>query len=292
MVMLNGRWACTVGALLALGLVTSSVKAEDDSKYPDWRGAWVRFVDRSLGGQPSFDQTKPWGLGQQAPLTPEYQKILEDSLADQANGGQGNWIEHAKCHPAGMPFMMVASSPMEIVVTPDATYVLAGGSTDHLRRIFTDGREWPDDIEPSYSGYSIGKWIDEGGDGRYNLLEVETRGPFRGHRAFDPTGLPLHFDNQSVFKERIRLDKADPNVLHDEMTVIDHALTRPWTVDKRYLRNPKNPRPRWTENPCPVTTTFVFVGNESYYLSTDGKLMPVTKNQPPPDLKYFNQTQK
>src|SRR5262249_10548577 len=191
---------------------------------------------------------------------------------------------------AVMPFMMVASSPMEIVVTAHTTYILTGGSTDHLRRIFTDERNWPADIEPSYSGYSIGKWTDENGDGRHSLLEVETRGPFRGHRAYDSTGLPLHFDNQSVFKERIRLDKADPNVLHDEMTVIDHALTRPWTVDKRYLRNP-DPQPRWTENSCPVTTKFVFIVDETYFLSGDGKLMHIKKNHPPRDLNYLNKTQ-
>jgi hypothetical protein len=39
----------------------------------------------------------------------------------------------------------------------------------------------------------------------------------------------FHRDNQSVFKERIFLDKANANLLHDEITVIDHALTRPWT---------------------------------------------------------------
>ena len=96
--------------------------------------------------------------------------------------------------------------------------------------VFTDGRDWPTDVEPAYAGYSIGRWIDEDGDGRYDVLEVETRGPFKGPRAYDATGLPLHFDNQSIFKERFHLDKADPNILHDEITVIDHALTRPWTV--------------------------------------------------------------
>jgi hypothetical protein len=53
-----------------------------------------------------------------------------------------------------------------------------------------------------------------------------------GPRVYDGTGLPLHYDNQSIFKERIYLDKANPNILHNEITVIDHALTRPWTVDK------------------------------------------------------------
>jgi hypothetical protein len=56
-------------------------------------------------------------------------------------------------------------------------------------------------------------------------------------RAYDATGLPLAFDNQSTFKERIYRDKADPKILHDEITVIDHALTRPWTVDKSMCSN-------------------------------------------------------
>ena len=36
----------------------------------------------------------------------------------------------------------------------------------------------------------------------------------------------------------------------------------------------------------------VKIGNDSYFLSADGKLMPTKKDQPPPDLKYFKQTQK
>jgi hypothetical protein len=82
----------------ALMMMCSGVKAADRAKYPEWKGAWERYVPpvsvvspsglRTPGGQPSFDQTKPWGRGQQAPLTPEYQKVLEDSIADQARGGQ------------------------------------------------------------------------------------------------------------------------------------------------------------------------------------------------------------
>ena len=125
----------------------------------------------------------------------------------------------------------------EYVITPDTTYVMLGTAPE-VRRIFTDGRDWPKEGEPSYEGYAIGKWIDEDGDGRYDVLEVETRGPFKGPRAYDATGLPLDFDNQSVFKERFHLDKNDPNILHDEITVYDHALTRPWSVDKTLRRNP------------------------------------------------------
>jgi hypothetical protein len=285
--MLDRRLSAPVAAVLASLVIFpgKTAQAAEEAKYPDWKGAWARFVVPGLGGQPSFDQTKPWGLSQQAPLNAEYQKILEDSIADQAHGGQGNFIEHAQCLPAGMPLMTVAFRPLEFVVTPETTYALVGGS-DHYRRIFTDGRVFPEEIAPSYSGYSIGKWLDQSGDGRYDVLQVETRGPFKGHRAYDATGLPLHFDNQSIFMERIHLDKTDRNLLHDEITVFDHALTRPWTVDKKYVRRPKA-HPDWDEAYCSEGTALVTIGRELYYLNGDGLLMPARKDQPPPDLRYF-----
>jgi hypothetical protein len=269
----------------ALIITAQTVQAADDARYPDWRGSWRRFAIPELGGQPSHDQTKPWGPGQEAPLTAEYRKVHADSMADQAQGGQGNFVGHAQCLPAGMPFMMVGAQPLEFVPTADTTYVLVGGS-DHYRRIYTDGRSWPGEIAPSYSGYSVGRWTEPDSNGRYRALEVETRGPFKGPRAFDATGLPLAFDNQSIFIERIHLDRADANVLHDEMTVIDHALTRPWTVDKRYLRTA---RPTWVEAYCLEGTALIFVGKEEYYVSGDGYLMPTRRDQLPPNLKYFRQ---
>jgi hypothetical protein len=290
-IMLDRSSTVTVAVALAaaLTMTVSGVQAAGDTKYPDWRGAWARFVVRGLGGQPSFDQTKPWGLGQQAPLTAEYQKVLTDSMADQANGGLGN-SSTGLCLPGGMPRMMIAFQPLEFVITPETTYILINAN-DHYRRIFTDGREWPKDIEPTFAGYSIGRWADEDDAGRYNVLEVETRGPFKGPRAYDAGGLPLHFDNQSVFMERIYRDKADQSILHDEMTVIDHALTRPWTVDKRYVLEP-DPRPNWFEFYCTEGNNQIAVGKENYFLSADGMLMPVKKDQAPPDLRYFKQPQK
>jgi hypothetical protein len=279
-----------IGAIVlaALALPARDARALDDAKYPDWTGQWERFVVPGLPGQPSHDQTKPWGFGQQAPLTPEYQAVLEASLADQAKGGLGNFPTTLG-RAAGMPNMMMAFGPLEMVVTPDTTYILVGWH-DHYRRIFTDGRDWPTEIDPSYSGYSIGRWIDEDGDGRYDVLQVETRG-FKGPRAFDETGLPLHVDNQSIFKERIYRDKADPNILHDEITTIDHALTRPWTVDKKYVHNP-DPRLDWLEFYTTENNAQIGIGKENYFLSADGLLMPTKRNQAPPDLRYFKKTQK
>ena len=77
------------------------------------------------------------------------------------------------------------------------------------RRIYTDGRAWPEQITPSFEGYSIGKWVDPDADGRYGALEVETRG-LKGPRALDASGLPLHPDNETIVKERIFLDAGQP----------------------------------------------------------------------------------
>jgi hypothetical protein len=185
-------------------------------------------------GQPPHDPSRPPGPGQGAPLTPEYQARFEANLVDQARGGQSTSATFT-CLPNGMPRMMSAYEPIEFVVTPDITYVLID-HIEHSRHVYTDGRDWPKAIEPTWVGYSIGKWIDEDGDGRYDALEIESRG-FKGPRAYDASGLPLHEDNESIFKERIWLDKADRDLLHDEITTIDHALTRPWTVTKNYHRN-------------------------------------------------------
>jgi hypothetical protein len=189
-----------------------------------------------------------------------------------------------------MPRVMNVYEPMEIVVTPGTTHLLMQHIHDS-RRIFTDGRDWPQDLgqelEPTFSGYSIGRWIDEDGDGRYDTLVVETRN-IKGPRSYDSTGLPLHEDNQTVVKERIHLDKADPNTLYDDITVIDHALTRPWTITKKYQRSPSKD-PVWRETVCAENNLHVVIGKENYFLSGDGHLMPARKDQPPPDLRYFGQ---
>lgn len=274
-------------ALAALAGSSAGAQIVDFSKYPNLKGQWTRFVVRGLGGQASFDQTKSWGFGQEAPLTPEYKAIEEASLADQADGGHGNNYDHARCVAAGMPRMMIAFRPLEFVIMPETTYILVGDQ-DQPRRVFTDGRDWPKWIEPSFAGYSIGKWVDEAGSGRFDLLVVETRG-FKGPRDYDTTGLPLHYDNQSIFKERIHLDKADPDILHDEITVIDHAYTRPWTVMRDYARLSD---PQWVENNCAAENHYVVIKNETYFISADGHLMPTKKDQPAPDLRNFTQSAK
>ena len=282
-----GRTSVAILAAVALLLMAAVAEAFDGSIYPDWKGQWSR-APNGRSGNPTYDPAKPPGLGQQAPLTPEYRAIFDAGLKDQAEGGFGNEPTHA-CLPPGMPRMMMPYGPMEFVITPDVTYLLIEYIHDD-RRVFTDGREWPAEIVPSFSGYSLGKWLDEDRDGRFDTLEIETRG-FKGPRSYDASGLLLHRDNNSVFKERLHLDKTNRNILHNDITTVDSALTRPWTVNKTYVRNP-DPRPPRYEYVCAENNSHVEIGGQPYYLSADGLLMPSKKGQAPPDLRYFGASPK
>jgi hypothetical protein len=72
----------------------------------------------------------------------------------------------------------------------------------------------------------------------------------------------------------------------DDITVMDHALTRPFSAAKKYSRS-QDPQPVWLEAHCADGNHHVRIGTGTYYVSEDGYLMPVKKDQPPPDLKYF-----
>src|SRR6266851_10298071 len=174
-----GRAARLATPIWAMLLMTvGGAQAFDESKYPDLKGQWRRAERGDIAGGFGglrYDASKPVGLGQEAPLTPEYQAIYEANLADQAQGGQG--IDPTfTCLSPGMPRVMIAYAPMEVVVTPDTTYILMEHIHDN-RRIHTDGRTFPGnmDEDPQFSGYSVGKWLDTDGDGSYDAIEVETR---------------------------------------------------------------------------------------------------------------------
>jgi hypothetical protein len=71
-----------------------------------------------------------------------------------------------------------------------------------------------------------------------------------------------------------------------EITTIDHALTRPWTVTPELSAGRQA---IWFEYPCAENNEHVYIGKENCYLSADGDLMPARKNQALPDLRNFDQ---
>jgi hypothetical protein len=273
------QFRCSFGALAlaaAMLMPLTGAQAFDDSKYPDWAGQWRR----PPGVNNQWDPTKPRGQ-EGAPLTPEYQAIFEANLKDQEEGGQGTDPTYM-CIPGGMPRAMNVIFPMEIIITPATTYI----HIEYLmmfRRIYTDGREFPEDTDTAFMGYSIGKWVDTKSTGRYDELLVETRF-LKNPRAYDSSGIPFHADGKTIVRERFYQDKDKPDVLNDEVTTIDSALTRPWVITKHYnrVRNPI-----WVEAICSENNDHIKLGAETYMRSADGLLMPAKKGQHPPDMRYF-----
>jgi hypothetical protein len=106
----------------------------------------------------------------------------------------------------------------------------------------------------------------------------------RGPRLIDSSGIPLHPDNQTVVKEKLYLDKKDPDILRNEITTYDHAFTQPWTVARFYRREHN---PIFEEYNCTEDNPWLAIGGELYLKDSQGYIMPIQKNQPPPDPKYF-----
>src|ERR1700719_1218741 len=158
------RHRSSIGILalvVALVMTMAGARAFDEARYPDWSGQWER-----IGGG-SYDPSKRPGRAQQPPLTAEYRAIWEANMAEEAAGGQ-SYNTQVHCLPSGMPRMMTAYQPMEVLITPEITYIHIAFFHE-LRRIYMDGRDWPATMKPTFSGYSIGRWNNA------NTLEVETR---------------------------------------------------------------------------------------------------------------------
>jgi hypothetical protein len=140
------------------------------------------------------------------------------------------------CVPVGLPRMMTLPGLYEFAVTPEEVLIFsrtapgnARSTGAQVRRVYTDGRPQlsGDDLFSTYTGNSIGHW--EG-----DTLVVTTVG-LRDDNFLDHTGATLSGDEKIT--ERIRL--VSPGVLEDRFTIEDpKALTRPWTVVRRYGRAP------------------------------------------------------
>ena len=106
---------------------------------------------------------------QEPPLTPEYQAIWEQNLAEEAGGGQTT-TRRPRCLPGGMPRMMIVYEPMEIIITPETTYIaieLHGASSAASTPTAATGRKTSSRPSPAIRS-ATGSMTD--GDGRYDTL--------------------------------------------------------------------------------------------------------------------------
>jgi len=125
-----------------------------------------------------------------------------------------------------MPKLLVLPYPYKIVQTPGMMLMLYEGFTTY-RQIFTDGRALPKDPQPSWLGYSIGKW-----DG--DTFVVDTIG-VNERTWLDNAGRP-HSDAMHLTERYHRRDFAH---LDMQLTIDDpKAYTKPWTVSENAVLMP------------------------------------------------------
>jgi hypothetical protein len=146
------------------------------------------------------------------------QSWAEQLHKERLSGIHSHEEPDANCLPQGVPKIDAAPAPWRIVQTPGIVFIIYEAFTQ-WRQIFTDGRELPQDPNPTWFGYSVGKW--EG-----DTLVVDTVG-FNGKAWLDQEGHPQ--TEAMHVTERFR--RKDFGHLELKVTIDDpKAYTKPWTV--------------------------------------------------------------
>ena len=222
-------------SILALTAAGAALAAPAKTALPDWSGVWnphERNLFDASALAASEVKAKDTGsslfeasyMRMYPPYRPDYEARYEDKLKKTQAGISTD--PTAGCVPPGFPRIMGTPYPLEFIVQPKRVTILfeAFGQT---RRIDTDGRAHPTDLDPTYNGDSIGHW--EG-----DTLVVDTVG-LRDDTIFDVTGAP-HSDAMHVVEHIRRLGKT---TMEDRILIEDpKALTRPWTVVRTFDLQP------------------------------------------------------
>ena len=199
--------AAAVMALLVLCPATRSQDVSHAGAAPDISGVWqvTKYQPKMFvnGGAP----LTAWGETKFKTANPE---------TNDPNLG---------CLPTGVPRLMFVPLPLEIVQTPTRVVIIHEG-VQALREIYLN-RQHPADLDPTFSGDSVGKWEDD-------TLVVDTTG-FNDKTWLDAVGLP--YSEKMHVSEHIR--RADHDTLIDDVTIEDAmAYTKPFTVQQIYKLKP------------------------------------------------------
>jgi hypothetical protein len=194
---------------------------------PDLSGIWnpnPKYLrDLASDLKPGDVQMQPWA---------------EAIFNERKTGRHADEEPDGHCLPQGVPKIDAAPVPWKILQLPRETVILYEAFGQY-RQIFMDGRELPKDPNPTWLGYSVGRW--EG-----DALVVETAG-FNGKAWLDMAGHPATESLHVTEKYR----RKDFGHLEIEITIDDPgAYRKPWTV---------------TENPSLMLDTELleFVCNEN-----------------------------
>jgi hypothetical protein len=188
-------------------------------RRPDLSGIWFlhfegcgRFGCADYQAGPEFfdfGAKLPGGL----PYLPWAAALVKERQADNAKDDP-----IGLCRAGGLFRFHTYPPPRKVVQLPGLVLILSERDVTY-RQIFLDGRALPADPEPTWNGYSVGRW-------QGDILVVQTNG-LREGTWIDRNGSPL--TGAATVTERFR--RPDFGHLQIEITVDDpKAYARPWTV--------------------------------------------------------------
>lgn len=187
------------------------------AQLPDFSGTWSPDVR----DQYAQEDTNP------PPWKPEVRKQVDFLIAEEKAGRpKGLFIN---CLPHGSPSLMaITHDALEFLVTPGRVTVLGESDGNRIRRIWTDGRPLPDDADPSFDGYSVGRW-----DNGALLVETNSILPQVYVAISEAVGIPNNGD--MIVRERIHL--LDENTMAVDMEVdAPKILDGTWSTRRLYHR--------------------------------------------------------
>jgi hypothetical protein len=190
-------------------------RPKDEVSSPDISGVWMgRELSKTFKGDPL------------PPLQPSADVTYKATQAKDHNNHAAT-DPYLSCYPPGVPRILLIPFPFEIIQTPGKIVMIF--EYDHfVRQIYTDGRDHPKDLDPTWMGNSIGKW--EG-----DTLVVDTIG-FNDKTWLDMIGVP-HSEALHVIE---RIHRVDHDTLQDDILIDDpKTFTKPWSVQKIFKLRPK-----------------------------------------------------
>ena len=194
-------------------------------------GSWEAYPVRGDGFGSGIPAKTPVPAAAPIPEAPLKQPYLDEWRAVQKQNqelsrkGLPPPTTGMACMPEGMPGMMGATFPMEILETPGQVTIVQEAFTQ-VRRVYLDAPAIaPDDAEPRFNGHSTGRWMG-------NTLVVETVGVKTSSRFRN-----VPHSARMRITERMRL--VNDEILENQVTIDDpEYLTKPWTWTWMYKRWP------------------------------------------------------
>jgi hypothetical protein len=185
---------------------------------PDLSGVWQLEASCPPDGCPDYAPAPEFAnfgakLRDGLPYQPWAAALVKERSAQLGKDDPVAW-----CKPAGALRLLTYPPPRKVLQLPGLVVILSERDVT-FRQIFTDGRPLPKDPEPSWNGYSTGRWVKD-------TLVVETNG-LRDGIWLDRRGSPM--TDAARITEKFR--RVNYGRLEVEVTVDDpKAYTAPWTV--------------------------------------------------------------